>query len=69
MEKRHLGIVFTNRKLNLYSYIKLLIRFMKNFLLILPFIMLMTTPLAAQSLKKGDIQLIRPNEKRSTTPD
>lgn len=27
----------------------------------------MTTPLAAQSLKKGDIQLIRPNEKRSTT--
>jgi len=40
---------------------------MKNFLLVLPFIMLMTTPLAAQSLKKGDIQLIRPNEKRSTT--
>jgi len=27
----------------------------------------MTTPLAAQSLKKGDIQLIRPNEKRSIT--
>ena len=40
---------------------------MKNFLLVLPFIMLMTTPLAAQSLKKGDIQLIRPNEKRSIT--
>ncbi len=40
---------------------------MKNFLLVLPFIILMTTPLAAQSLKKGDIQLIRPNEKRSIT--
>ncbi len=40
---------------------------MKNLLLALPFMILMTTPLAAQSLKKGDIQLIRPNEKRSTT--
>jgi len=41
---------------------------MKNFLLVLPFMILMTTPLAAQSsLGKGGIQLIRPNEKRSTT--
>lgn len=41
---------------------------MKNTLLLLPFIILLTTPLAAQSLfNKKDIQLIRPNEKRSTT--
>lgn len=41
---------------------------MKNTLLLLPFIILLTTPLTAQSLfNKGDMQLIRPNEKRSTT--
>jgi len=41
---------------------------MKNILSVLPFIILMTTPLFAQSsLGKGAIQLIRPSEKRSIT--
>jgi len=41
---------------------------MKNILFVLPFIILMTTPLFAQSsLGKGAIQLIRPSEKRSIT--
>lgn len=41
---------------------------MKKTLLLLPFIILITAPLTAQSFYgKGDIQLIRPNEKHSTT--